>query len=119
MATTITHNSTTITPVLVVGWESAQDTRNVVHDILGRQNPDVTLRAAKLRTGTLRTLWSTVADAETCRNLHSDVGTFTITTTDVALASMTYVVSGSITATLDEDSSELWTVEIEFQEVTT
>lgn len=118
MATTITHNSSTITPLLVLGWESAQDSRNVVHDILGSSMPDVTLRSARARTGTLRTLWETADQAEVCRALHSEVGTFTITTYDVSLDSMTYVVSGAITAALDEDSSRLWTVEIDYQEVT-
>lgn len=119
MTTTITHNSTTITPLLVLGWESTQDTRNVLHDILGKSSPDVTLRSAKSRTGTLRTLWETAEDAETCRALHAGVGTFTLASTEVVQADMDYVVAGSITVVLDDESVALWTVEIDYQEVTT
>lgn len=119
MPTTITYNTTTITPTLVVGWESAQDTRNVLHDVLGKSTPDVTLRAAKSRTGTLTTLWETAADAETCRALHENVGTFTLSSSELAQVDMAYVVSGTITATLDQDNAETWIVTIDFTEVTT
>lgn len=119
MTTTITHNSTTITPLLVLGWESTQDTRNVVHEILGNSTPDVTLRSAKSRTGTLQTLWTSAAEAETCRTLHALEGTFTLASTEVSQANMTYVVGGAITVSLDDESRDLWTVAIDFIEVTT
>lgn len=117
--TTITHNSTTITPLLVLGWESAQETRNVVHEIIGKSSPDVTLRSAKSRTGTLHTLWDNAADAETCRALHAQEGTFTLASDEIAQLDMTYVVSGAITVLLDEESRALWTVDVDFIEVTT
>jgi hypothetical protein len=118
MATTITYNSTTITPKLVLGWETSQDTSNVIHEILGKTSPDVTLRGAKMRTGTLTTLWETATAADTCRTLHSNAGVFTLASTEVSQASMHYVVAGVVTTTLDTESVSVWTVSIDFQEVT-
>lgn len=118
MSTTITYGATTLTPTLVLGWESSQDTYNVIHDILGLTIPSVTLRGSKSRSGTLSTLWQTAAQAEACRVLHSAPGVFTLASTEVPQLNMSYVVAGSVTATLDEDSSRLWTVSIDYQEVT-
>lgn len=118
MSTTITHNSTSIYPVLVLGWESTQETRNIVHAIIGKSSPDVTLKPAALRTGVLSTFWTTAANAETCRALHGQLGTFTLATTELSQVAMTYVVSGAITTKLDSDSQKLWVVDIEYAEIT-
>ncbi len=51
MATTITAGASVITPLLVEGFEAARSGGAIVHTILGRANPDVTLRPAGTRTG--------------------------------------------------------------------
>lgn len=117
MATTITHNATTITPELVLGWESSQESKNILHDIIGKVSPDVTLKAPSLRNGTLTTFWLDETDAEACRALHSNLGSFTLASDEITQANMTYVTAGTIAMMLDEDTRAYWTVEIEFQEV--
>lgn len=118
MATTITSGSTTLTPELVLGWESVQDSRNIVHPIIGSANPDVTLKPANLRTGTLEMLFLTAADAEEARIAHATLGVFQLVSTEITYADMYYVVSGSINTTLEDVTRHLWTFSIDFQEVT-
>ena len=67
LANTISDGSTVITPQLILGWEAAQDSRNVIHSIIGKAEPDVTLKPATLRTGTLQLLFLTAAEASTAR----------------------------------------------------
>ncbi len=56
---TMTRGATVLAPVDVLGWSLTRPGRSVVHPILGRAAPTVTVRAAGLRAGTLRTLWAT------------------------------------------------------------
>lgn len=115
--TTISDGTTTITPVLTLGYESSRDSRNIFHDVIGRDYPDVTLRAASLRHGTLTYLFETEADSLACEQLHRADSTFTVTDDDRDSIGMAYVVSGSITRTLDDDTRDLWTVAVDFQEI--
>jgi hypothetical protein len=117
MATTLSDGTTTLNPTIVDGWESAQASRNVIHDILGNTSPDVTLRAPRMRTGTLKTVWLTKAQAEAARQLHLTANVFTLTSTEITYITMQYVVAGNITTTLYDDTRNAWTVNIDFQEV--
>lgn len=117
MATTISNGTTTLTPTIVDGWESVQATRNVIHDILGNTSPDVTLRPARMRTGTLKTVWETKAQAEAARQLHLTATVFTLTSDVITYITMQYVVAGAVTTTLFDDTRNAWTVDIEYQEV--
>ena len=116
MASTIGDGTTTSTPVLVIGYESKRASRNVLHEVIGRPDPDVTLRPASLRTGTLTMLYATEAAAAACETMHQAAVVLTITDDDLATAGMSYVVSGSITRALT-DSRKLWTVAVDYQEV--
>lgn len=117
MATTITDGTTTITPELVLGYEVAQESRNIIHTILGRATPDVTLRFTNLRTGTLDLLFKTATEAETARQLHINPIVFSLDSTEIPDANMDYVVSGSISTVLEDVTRELWHVSVDFQEV--
>jgi hypothetical protein len=116
--TVITHDTTTIEPVVVEGYESTREGRNVVHPIIGRAEPDVTLRPANLRTGTLRLVFDD-EDASAAAELeHATGGVFAVVSTERATIEMSYVVAGEIVRGLDEDTSEDWIVTVEYQEVT-
>ena len=117
MSTTISDGTTTITPELVLGYEVAQESRNVIHTILGRATPDVTLRFTNLRVGTLQMLFKTAEEAEAARQLHINPIVFIMTSTEIPEADMTYVVSGSISTVLEDETRKLWTVSVDFQEV--
>jgi hypothetical protein len=117
MASTITQRGTTITPLLVTGYDTSRDSANIVHWIIGREDPDVTLRRAKLRRGTLNMLFATEAQAASCENVHTDPEVFVFADTDLPSIGMRYVVNGPITRGLDPETRELWLVTVAYQEI--
>lgn len=116
--TTITDGTTTIAPALVLGYDTAQPTRNVFHDILGRPDPDVSLAPAALRSGTLSLLFLTAGEAQAARAVVTDAVVLTLTDVDVPETDMRFVVSGDIATTLDTETY-LWTIDVPYREVAT
>lgn len=122
MATIITHEADTITPTQVLGYRSEREAGNIIHPILGRSNPDVTLRAAALRTGELEIGFqgaTAEADSLAAESIHATGGIFTVLSTERASVEMTYVVSGRVRRELDDESRDAWVVAVGFQEVVT
>lgn len=117
MATTITTGTTTITPTIITGWDANQDSRNVIHTIIGRPSPDVTLKPAALRSGTLEMVFETAEEAEEARQLHMDAAVFTLTSTSQTTINMTYVVAGTISSVLEDVSRRIWLISVDFQEI--
>ncbi len=102
MTTTISSGATTITPELVTGWESSNDTYNIVHDILSRSTPDITLRGATTRSGTLTMLFLTEASCETARALHAGANVLTLASTEITAANFDYIVAGPVVTMLED-----------------
>jgi hypothetical protein len=120
MATTISDGTTTIAPELVLGYETSQAGGNLIHAVLGRRDPDVTLREAGLRAGTLQLFFLTEVEAEACRVLHSAAAVFAYTADDNTTTSMNYVVDpGGISTKLDDSTRRRWVVSVGYQEVPT
>lgn len=120
MATTLTNGTDTVTPVLVTGYESARETQTVVHRVIGRADPDISLRPAALRTGTLELLFDSETDAEAAELAHAQAAIWTLTDFDRSTVGMSYVVAdGSVTRTLDDETRTYWTVAVPFVEVST
>lgn len=145
MTTHVTNGTLTFFPTVVDGYESARETATVVHQILDRANPDVTIRPAGLRTGTLRLVFanpdvayigalitiggyvfentdpnsplSAEQMARACEDAHAQGGVFTLMSTDRYSIEMSYVANGTIARSLDEDTRQVWIVEIDFHEV--
>lgn len=116
MTTTITDGTTIITPTVVDGYRAVRPIRNIIHEIPGRAEPDVTLRPPLLRQGTLRLLFTTEEDAHGAAELHNtSTATFTLASTDLTTIGMTYVpASGEIRVGKE---SGYWSVEIPYQEI--
>lgn len=115
---TITDGTTTITPELVLGYETAQEGRTIVHDILGRPDPDVSLAPTTTRAGTLELFFATADDAEQARVMHTQAAVFTYTATDNPTTSMRYVVAGGgLRVSLDDRTRRRWTVSVAYREV--
>lgn len=115
---TISDGTTTITPALVLGYETQQPGRNVFHDVLGRADADVSLAPPAPRTGTLQLFFLTEAEAEACRELHNQPAVFTYTATDNATTTMRYVVDSSgVRVALDDQTRKRWTVSVAYREV--
>lgn len=120
MPTTITQGANTIAPQEVLSVSSEQTAGNIVHPILGRANPDVTLRPAGMRTGSIEMGFSgpnSETDSAAARALLAAGGVFTMTSTDRATVNMTFVASGRITRELEETTRNAWTISLDYQEV--
>lgn len=114
---TITQGATSIVPALVLGYTATRAAGNVLHPIIGRASPDVTLRPAALRTGTLTLFFTTAAAAWIAHNTHALPGKLTLTDLDIPQIGMVYVLAGSLTIALD-DGRRRWVVTVDYQEVT-
>ena len=116
--TTITHAGGSIVPTQVDGYDPSIEVRNIVHTILGRPDPDVTFRAAGLRTGTLSLVFAAEADAWAAVAVLRVPQVFTLTDVDVVVVNMSFVVApGELRPTLDDATRAVWVVSVPFQEV--
>lgn len=116
--TTITDGVTTVEPLLVLGWSGTRPLRSVVHQLLGRTDPDVTLRASGVRTGSLEVLCADAASMQEIVDLHAAATVLTISDDVATFVDMTYVVAGEIAFGLHEFRNR-WVVTIPYQEVVT
>lgn len=104
-------------PLQVLGYESQRASANVFHDVIGRSNPDATLRPAGLRTGTLSYLFDSESMAAECERMHAGTAVLSLDDPELPTIAMQYVADGSITRQLDSDTRALWLVGVAFREV--
>lgn len=116
MTTTITKGATTITPALALGYRAETESMNVVHRKLGG-GVDVSLAPDSPRTGTLKLLFLTRAEAWAAHALHTSVGTLTLADSDLPQTNMTYVRDGRMEIELDDQTLKRWVLTVGFQEV--
>ena len=116
---TISDGTTTVTPILITGWDTRREGGNVIHDIIDRQDDDVTFRPARLRSGTLTALCATLEDALALETLAAQPRRLYLEDTDHPSINMTFVIAGDITVTLDDETREQATVGLDFQQVAT
>lgn len=117
MTITISNSSNSVQPNLVLGYAVSRKSANMIHTIIGRSDPDVTLKPAGLRTGKLEFFFLTLADALTADTIHKAEGTVALADTDLPALNMSYVTSGDIELELDDDTRKRWIVRVDFQEV--
>lgn len=117
--TTIAKAGATVTALTVLGWDTTRPARTVVHAVIGKPEPDFTLRASGPRTGTVRYLFAELADAEACESLHGDAPA-PVTLTDPATpgSPMVYLVTGAVHLTADDEAGTRWSVSVDFTEIT-
>lgn len=116
--TNITHSAGTITPIVVNGFGASRTARSLVHEILGRPDPDITFRPAGMRSGTLKLVFATGAAAAEAEAVLVVPQVFTLFDVTVPQVGMSFVVAGGdVTSTLDEETMVVWIVEVPFQEV--
>jgi hypothetical protein len=107
----------TVTPDLVLDYAYTRTARTIVHDVLDRSDPDVTLRPVSLRQGTLALFAATVELATALDELHRTPGVLILDATpDEPLASMAYVATGQITQTWDA-TYDKWRLDVGYREV--
>lgn len=116
LTATVFGDPYTSTPLLVLGLQSTFTGQNIFHTTLAG-GMDVTYIPAALRSGTLDFLYATEDEAATCAGMHVYGAVIQMTDDDRQLATFAYVVNGSVTVTLDDETRELWKVSVDFQEV--
>ncbi|WP_053205840.1 hypothetical protein [Jiangella muralis] len=115
--TTISDGTTTLTPMLVLGWTPARQARTVAHPMIGRPDPDVTLRPHATRSGQLRILCADEAAAVAMEAMHASGVLLTLADDDVTSVAMTYAVTGPLGHELDPVTLVRWIVTADFTEV--
>lgn len=116
--TSIVHSSGVIVPTIVDGYQARREARTIVHPIINRPNPDVTLRAAGLRTGALRCVFADEAEALSAFGIFSSPQVLALTDPDRASIAMSFVVAdGDLDIALDEVTRNVWIVRVPFVEV--
>lgn len=113
---TITDGTTTLAPLLVLGWQPTREARSRVHQTIGRPDPDVTLRPHALRSGTLRILCADMAAAVAMEALHAQGMVLTLADDDVSAVAMAYAVTGGLGVELDQQAYR-WIISADFTEV--
>jgi hypothetical protein len=123
MADIITAGEATIEPTLILGYTAQRTSGNLVHEILGKAGPDVTLRPARLRSGTLTLGFESAtseADSKTAADLLATYdGVFSLISAERASVDMSWVVAegGRISRDLDDLTRDAWVITVDFQEV--
>jgi hypothetical protein len=141
--TTVSDGTTTFNPTLVDGYESTRATATVVHQIMNRSTPDISIRPAALRAGTLRMIFADSSaaggdlivdgdgyvvagspftvnaelDSKACEDAHAAGGVFNLVSSERSSIVMSYVADGSITRALDDATRDVWILEVDFHEV--
>lgn len=115
--TTLTKGATTITPTIVDGYSTTQSARTILHDIIGRSNPDVSFAADSLRSGSLRCMFVLEADADAARDALAQPGVWTLADAARSSIGMLFVRQGDMTVELDDETRELWVLTLGYQEV--
>lgn len=105
------------TPLAVLSYETARDSSNIYHNILGG-GIDVTIRPAQLRSGTLRQLYPDALKLRAAETMFSRAEVFYLDEPEVPGSNMYFAVAGRVTATLDPETRRLWVLAVDFQEVT-
>lgn len=114
--TTLLIGAAAFTPTSVETVDVSRAGRTLVHDVLGRSNPDVTLRAGGLRIGTLALVFSTEADSKAAFDALA-VGVVAQVTSSAASLTFSFVVPDGQDIALSRARAGFWTLSVPFQEV--
>lgn len=122
MSDVITHGADVIAPTLITGYESARESSNLVHPILGRAGDDVTLRPAKLRTGRLELLFTddtSEEDSAEAEAILAAAGVCILTSSSRGSIEMPFIIpqGAEIARELEDRTRRHWLVRVGFQEV--
>lgn len=117
MGTTITAGAAVISPAAVEGYETSRAGGSIVHEIIGRSVPDVTLHPAGTRRGTLGLFFESEAPARVALDALAGATTAQLVATAADIG-MTFVVpeGQDLTLTLDAGLGH-WRLAVPYREV--
>lgn len=97
MAHTISDGSTTVTPYHVTPVRYTRPSGNILHEVPGREDPDVVMRAAGSRQGTLEVVCTGWGQATQVEAMHAAAGALlNWANPDTPALSMSYVLAGPL-----------------------
>jgi hypothetical protein len=116
MAITVTDG---VTPFTLHRLEQGytRPSRNVLHEVPGRPDPEVVRFTPATRAGQLQLLLDDVATAAACEVMHAEAGTLVATDPDDPTLPMSYVVSGDMSVTRDPGGTTRGLLVVPFREV--
>lgn len=118
MGTTVTSGAVSVAPMGVMSLRYTRPSRTLVHIVLDREDPDITLRPSSPRTGSLEYLCADEDAARALENLHAVAPGVLVLASDRAhLDGLRYVVVDSLGVELDARTRRRWLVTVPFQEV--
>ncbi|MFP7760912.1 hypothetical protein [Marisediminicola sp. LYQ85] len=104
---------------IITEYEFMLPSRNVIHNILNRRTPEVTMLPISTREGTLNIVARSYSEAMAVVDLHRTNATFLWTSDDLNVSGeqLYYVLRGAVTAVQDQNVSDVWTVSVEYKAV--
>lgn len=107
-----------VRPMLLDGYEAKRELGTLVHPILGRPDPDVTMRPAGLRAGVLRLVMPDAESAHAAVDALLQPHVFELVPATVTQMGMRFVVAGDeATTELDKTTRVRWIVQVPYREV--
>lgn len=101
---TITGASGDHHPILLDGYETSQQSRHVVHELLDGESIAITLRPAGPRRGTLRALFATYEEAIALNADLAEAAVLTLEDTDNPAIDMSFIAIDSSTASAEDQT---------------
>ena len=119
MTSTLSYGGITVLPRLVLGWQQARDSLNLEHPLIGGGR-DITHTPPTLRSGTLQLLFVTEPEVLDAEAMHRTAPYLDLASDDRVIANMRYVLAdgGQLGVTLDDDTRDVWTLTVDYREVT-
>jgi hypothetical protein len=113
----ITLGTDSFVPELVLGYQTQRSAGTLTHTIIGRADPDVTLKPVAPRTGTLELFVLSEDDAITLVALLEQQGVFRLDESVYVSMSMWFVVTGTLGIRVEEQTQRRWIVSCPYAEV--
>jgi hypothetical protein len=112
----ISDGTTTLSVISILGWSDDRESGNVMHDIIGRSDPDVTLHPARARSGSFQALCTDMVAGWALRELLAGAAVLHLVNTDLPDTDMDFVL---VTANIELDDVTLIraVVTVEFRQV--
>lgn len=117
MTTLILNNESLIEPLMLLQYEAETESNNIVHRVIGKGEPDVSLAEDTTRMGTLHLFFETKADAWEAFALLRDISVWTLSDTDHEELNMDFTRQGRMKIRLDSVSRRRWIIEMDYQEI--
>ena len=113
----LVHSTGSITPDLILGFDTNRVVDTRIHFIIGTENPDVTVSPARLQSGQLELFFKTEAQAISAMSLLAIPGQWSVTDPEIPSMSFKFVVVTNIRRSLDRPTRTRWVVTFDYQEV--